>query len=230
MTTLPKLRLLLIEDHTDLAGNVVEYFESLGHSVDYAADGASGVSRALAEQFDVVILDLMLPRLDGWEVCRRIRAEVPRHLPLLMLTARDSLADKLHGFELGADDYLTKPFALDELHARALALARRHDLHRKTTIEIGSLSVDTQRHEAFRAGSALALTKKGFEIVRMLAEAWPAAVTRSELIARIWGDDWPDSDALRSHIYNLRQELDKPGRRPMLKTLHGVGFQLEADD
>ena len=226
----PKLRLLLIEDQSDLAANILDYFESLGHSVDYASDGASGISLALSESFDVVILDIVLPRIDGWEVCRRIRSEAAVHIPLLMLTARDALDDKLRGFELGADDYLTKPFALDELHARCLALGRRRELQRDQTIVVGTLAVDIRKREAVRDGVVLGLTKKGFEILRVLAEAYPGAVTRSELVAQLWGDDWPDSDALRSHIYALRQVLDHRFERPMLKTVHGVGFQLAADE
>ena len=224
-----KLRVLLIEDESDLAANVIDALESYGHAVDYAPDGASGLARALAGEADVVILDVMLPGLDGWEVCRRLREESARRIPVLMLTARDALPDKLRGFESGADDYLTKPFALAELHARCQALARRGELHRDSVIVVGSLRVDVRRREASRAGVALPLTKKGFEILRVLAEAYPAAVTRSELIARIWGDHWPDSDALRSHVYALRQELDRGFARPMLATVHGVGFRLEAD-
>jgi DNA-binding response OmpR family regulator len=225
-----RLRVLLVEDHAGLAANVIDFFESAGHSVDYAADGASGLARALAGTFDVVVLDVMLPKMDGREVCRRLREEAGQRVPVLMLTARDSLEDKLRGFDSGADDYLTKPFALDELHARCLALARRRELHRETAIVIGSLVVDPRKREATRGGAALALTKKGFDILHMLAEAYPAAVTRSELIERIWGADWPDSDTLRSHVYALRQALDKGFARPMLRTLHGVGFQLEADE
>jgi DNA-binding response OmpR family regulator len=225
----PRLRLLLIEDQSDLAANILDFFESLGHSVDYASDGASGISLALSESFDVVILDITLPRIDGWEVCRRIRSEAAVHLPLLMLTARDALDDKLRGFELGADDYLTKPFALDELHARCLALGRRRELQREQVIVIGTLAVDIRRRQAVRDGVVLGLTKKGFEILRVLAEAYPGAVTRSELVAQLWGDEGPDSDALRSHIYALRQVLDHGPAHPMLKTVHGVGFQLLAD-
>jgi DNA-binding response OmpR family regulator len=224
------MRVLLVEDEGDLAANVIDYFESVGHVVDYASDGAQGLALALSERFDVVILDVMLPKLEGWEVCRRIRDEAAQRVPVLLLTARDSLEDKLRGFEHGADDYLTKPFALAELHARCQALARRRDLHHESVLAIGSLTLDLRKREAVRGGAALLLTKKGFDILRTLAEAYPAAVTRSELIARIWGEEWPDSDALRSHIYALRQELDKPFQRPMLKTLHGVGFQLEADE
>lgn len=226
---IPKLRLLLIEDESDLAANVVDFFESCGHSVDYAGDGESGLARALAERFDVIVLDLMLPRLDGLEVCRRLRAESVNHVPVLMITARDTLAEKLEGFAQGADDYVTKPFSLDELHARCLALGRRRELHRDQTITIGSLSLDLRTRAASRAGVNLTLTNKGFEILRILAEAHPSPVSRSELIERIWGDDSPESDALRSHIYAVRKELDPPNLRPMLKTVHGVGFQLEAD-
>jgi DNA-binding response OmpR family regulator len=229
-TAVPMLRLLLIEDESDLAASVIDYFEGLGHTVEYSADGARGLSLALSGRFDVVMLDLTLPRLDGLEICRRVREESSRAVPILMLTARDTLDDKVRGFDTGADDYLTKPFALDELHARCLALARRRHLHRETTIVIGSLSLDVARRAARRAGTPLVLTKKGFEILRVLAEAYPAAVTRSELVERIWGEEGPDSDALRSHVYALRKELDPPPLRPMLKTLHGVGFRLEADD
>ncbi len=228
MTT-ARFRLLLIEDQNDLAANIIDYLEGLGHTVDYAADGVLGLSLALSEPFDVVILDLMLPKMNGWEVCAGIREGAKRHVPVLMLTARDSLPDKLKGFDCGADDYMTKPFALAELLARCHALARRRDLNRGNEIVIGSLRVDLQRREALRGGSRLALTKKGFEILCALAEAYPSPVTRSELIERIWGEHWPDTDALRSHIYTLRQELDGPHRLAMLKTLHGVGFRLEAD-
>jgi DNA-binding response OmpR family regulator len=226
----PALRVLLIEDQSDLAANVIDYFESLGHAVDYAPDGASGVTLALSGSFDVVVLDLTLPKLDGLEVCRVIREQATRRIPVLMLTARDSLADKLSGFETGADDYLTKPFALEELHARCQALARRSQLHLSSVIVIGSLQIDVLKREAVRGGATLQLTRKGFDILSALAAVYPEAMTRSDLVARIWGDDWPESDALRSHIYALRQALDASFQRPMLKTIHGVGFQLEADE
>jgi DNA-binding response OmpR family regulator len=224
------LRILLIEDESDLAANVIDYFESLGHAVDYASDGATGSALALTEHFDVVVLDLMLPKVDGSEVCRQIREKAAHRIPVLMLTARDSLHDKLLGFEAGADDYLTKPFALSELHARCQALSRRGQLHRSAMIVIGSLQIDARKREAVRGGVRLHLTRKGFDILMALAEVYPAAMTRSELVARIWGNDWPDSDALRSHVYTLRQELDAPFGRPILKTIQGVGFRLEADE
>jgi DNA-binding response OmpR family regulator len=224
------LRVLLIEDETDLAANIIEYLEGLGHAVDYAEDGVRGVALALSESFDVVVLDLMLPKMDGLQVCREIRQHATQQIPVLMLSARDALSDKIVGFESGADDYLTKPFALVELLARCQALARRRDLKRTSLLDIGSLSLNLRTRAAARDGTPLKLTPKGFEILRALAEAYPEPVTRSELLERLWGPDWPDSDALRSHVYALRQELDRPPHRRMLKTLHGVGFQLEADE
>lgn len=228
--TRQRLRVLLIEDQADLAANVIEYLEQLGHSVDYADDGEAGLALALASRFDVIVLDVMLPRMNGLEVCRRIRAESTRQMPVLMLTARDALPDKIAGFESGADDYLTKPFAMAELLARCHALARRQELHRTSTIQIGTLSVNVSTRAVERGGTPLRLAPKQFEILRALAEAFPEPVSRSEILERLWGPDWPDSDALRSHIYALRQELDRPPFPPMLRTLHGVGFRLEADD
>ena len=230
MMTTHMLSVLLIEDETDLAANVVEFLESRGHAVDYARDGEHGLALALAGTFDVVVLDLMLPRMGGLEVCEAIRARATRQVPILILTARDALPDKILGFESGADDYLTKPFALEELLARCQALARRHESKRDSVLRIGSLTVNLRTRTAMRGATPLELTRKEFEILRVLAEAHPDAVTRSELLERIWRSEWPDSDALRSHIYALRQELDRPPRPRMLKTLHGVGFRLEADE
>ncbi|MEM9304244.1 MAG: response regulator transcription factor, partial [Pseudomonadota bacterium] len=150
-----------------------------------------------------------------------------RHLPILMLTARDTLDDKIVGFEAGADDYLTKPFALEELLLRCHALGRRHQLHRDDVLAIGDLAIDRRLRTATRAGQPLALNHTPFDILVALAEAHPAVMTRSELTDRIWGDDPPTSDALATHIYSLRQALDRPFDSPMLKTLHGVGFRLE---
>jgi DNA-binding response OmpR family regulator len=224
------LRVLLIEDETGLAANIIDFLEGAGHEVEYAADGERGLAMALSIPCDVIVLDVMLPRMDGWEVCSGIREKQTRPVPVLLLTARDALADKLRGFECGADDYLTKPFALEELLARCHALVRGRERPQSASLIVGSLSLNLRTRQVQRAGVTLKLTPKGFDILSALAEAYPGPVTRSELLQRIWGPDWPDSDALRSHIYALRQELDRPDQRPMLKTLHGVGFQLEADE
>lgn len=222
------MHILVVEDHAPLARNLADGLEQHGHSADFAADGAHGLQLALDNDYDVVILDLALPRMDGIEVCRRLRASPARRVPVLMLTARDTLDDKLAGFDNGADDYLVKPFALDELLARCHALARRHTLHQPPTLVVGQLCIDRHSQSATREAQPLRLHPLGYRILLALAEAHPRVVTRSELTRSLWRDDPPDSDALRSHLYLLRQALDKPFARPMLVTLHGVGFRLEA--
>ncbi len=221
------LRILLVEDQAELAASIIDFLESEGHRLDYAADGRQGLEQALRGPYDVVLLDLRLPRLGGLDVCRQLRATSERHLPILMLTARDTLDDKIAGFDAGADDYLTKPFALEELLLRCNALGRRHQLHDSKLLTIGELIIDRHQRTATRRGRELELHRTPFDILVALTEAYPAVMTRSELANRIWGDDQPASDALATHIYSLRQALDRPFDTPMLKTLHGVGFRLE---
>lgn len=223
------LRILVIEDSPGLRLSLASLLESHGHRADFAADGRSGLRLALAEPPDVLVLDLGLPGLDGLRVCEAIRKQCDRHVPILMLTARDTLDDKLRGFEAGADDYLLKPFAGDELLARCLALSRRHRAGLPHELRIGTLCIDRKRGQATRLGQSLFLHHTPFRILLALAEAWPRTLTRSELIQTLWGDDPPPSDPLRSHLYSLRLTLDKPFPRPMLRTVHGVGFRLDAD-
>lgn len=225
-----RLRILVIEDHLALRAAMAAMFESHGHAVDFAADGRTGLQLALSDPPDVLVLDLTLPGLDGLRVCAELRARADRHVPILMLTARDGLDDKLRGFEAGADDYLVKPFAGEELLARCLALSRRHRAGEPHDLRIGSLSIDRRSGEVRRQGRALELQHTPLRILTILAEAWPRTLTRSELIQRLWGDVPPQSDPLRSHLYLLRQALDKPFARPMLRTVHGVGFKLESDE
>ncbi|WP_196138913.1 response regulator transcription factor [Aliikangiella sp. G2MR2-5] len=223
------LQVLLIEDNTDLAGNIIDYLEQRACTMDYAKNGAQGLSLALDNYYDLVILDLMLPGLDGIEVCRQIRKLAERYIPVIMLTARDSLQDKVFGFEQGADDYLTKPFALEELFARCLAISKRNQINQSFSCELGELKLDKKRKEAFRQGKSLELSSMGYKILSILVDAHPQVITRSELINRLWGDNPTESDSLRSHIYQLRKALDKPFERALLKTLHGVGFGLDID-
>jgi DNA-binding response OmpR family regulator len=223
------LDILLIEDSDALSLNIAEYLEPLGHRLDFAHDGRAGLRLALEGSFDVIILDLALPRMDGLELCRQLREGASRHVPVLMLTARDTVDDKLKGFAAGADDYLVKPFALAELEARCQVLAQRHQLGTDNVLTIGSLEIDRQQGVARRDGRSLNLTPILYRIVLTLAEAHPRIVPRFELSRALWGDDLPDSDALRSHVHLLRQVLDKPFARPMLETVHGVGFRLQPD-
>lgn len=223
------LDLLLIEDNEALLRNIADYMEPLGHRLDFARDGRAGLQLALEGAFDVVILDLALPHLGGLDVCRELRKRAPRHVPVLMLTARDTLDDKLLGFASGADDYLTKPFALAELAARCRALSQRHRLGTDHVLAIGTLEIDRQRGIVRRNGEQLRLTPLTYRILVHLAEAYPRPLPRFELSQRLWGDDPPDSDALRSHMHLLRQVLDKPFAKPMIETVHGIGFRIQAD-
>lgn len=223
------LRILLIEDNLALRGNIAALFEAHGHCVDFAADGRSGLQLALQEPPDVLVLDLGLPDMDGLSVCSVLRARADRHVPVLMLTARDALDDKLKGFASGADDYLVKPFAGAELLVRCLALSQRHRSGQSHLLPIASLTIDRRAGHASRSGQPLRLHQTSYRILLLLAEAWPRTLTRSELIRRLWDDAPPDSDPLRSHLYLLRRSLDRPFSRPMLKTEHGVGYRLESD-
>jgi DNA-binding response OmpR family regulator len=224
-----RLHILIVEDNAALRESVRALLGASGHRVDAAAEGRAGLQMALAEPPDVLILDLTLPGMGGLSVCRRLRAECDRHVPILMLTARDTLVDKLHGFEAGADDYLVKPFANEELLARCLALSHRQRAGATHVLRIGTLEIDRRSGRVTRDGHRLELRSTAHRILLMLAEAWPRAVTRSELIRRLWGDDPPESDPLRTHLYLLRQALDRPFDVPMLVTIHDVGFRLEAD-
>jgi len=224
------LRVLVVEDHGLLREQVVAVLRAAGHVVEEASDGRLGLQMALEQPPDVLVLDLGLPGLDGVQLCRALRAAAPAHVPVLMLTARDSLGDKAQGFAAGADDYLVKPFAGEELLWRCRALSRRHRLGQPHVLVLGELQLDRPRARAERAGQALDLPPIPYQLLLHLAQAWPRVVTRSELVRAVWGEEPPDSDPLRSHLYLLRQVLDKPFATPMLKTVHGVGYTLEVQD
>jgi DNA-binding response OmpR family regulator len=227
---LQKLNILLIEDNQTIALQLCEFLEGHRWTVDYADNGNFGKELALQDDYDVIILDLNLPDVDGLEVCREIKEKARINPPVLMLTARDSFEDKAKGFGEGADDYVTKPFEFRELALRCQALARRQQLHRNHTLSIGELFIDQKQHLASRQGQTLKLTNIGFSILVILAQEYPQAVSRSTLMKKIWGDEPPDSDALRSHIYSLRNVLDKPFKTSMLTTITNVGFRLENTD
>jgi DNA-binding response OmpR family regulator len=227
--TKPALHILVVEDHAPLREQIVSLLVRAGHRVDEAADGRIALAMALDQPPDVMLLDIGLPGLDGVRLCAQLRAKAAIHIPVLMLTARDALHDKLSGFAAGTDDYLVKPFASEELLVRIHALAQRKSAGQDYILRIGSLEVDRRAQEATRNGTRLALPPTAFSILLMLAESFPRALTRSDIVRRLWNDESPESDPLRTHLYQLRQALDKPFARPMLKTVHGVGFRLESD-
>jgi DNA-binding response OmpR family regulator len=224
------MRVLLIEDNRDIAANIAGYLGPLGHVLDFAVNGYGGLALLAEHDYDVVILDVSLPGVDGLELCRRIRGELRKATPVLMLTARDTVADKVAGFESGADDYLVKPFSLAELEARLKALSRRGRAGGEAVLRVGDLAFDTQTYELSFGGRVLALTKTGYRILALLMRRSPRVVERESLEAEIWGDDRPDSDALRTHIHALRQALDKAGAAAMLKTVQGIGYRLVRND
>ena len=221
------LNILLVEDQEAISLNIAEFLERAGHILDFAKNGLQGLELALKNSYDLVILDIMLPGMDGIEVCRNIRKKSSRHIPILMLTARDTIADKVDGFQSGADDYLTKPFALEELEVRCIALSRRYLLQTEHILQLGPLKIDRKQKHLLRDEQTIKLSLIGYKIIQCLAEAYPVVVTRSELIKYIWGDEPTETDALRSHIYQLRVLMDKPFGYPILKTVHSVGFTLE---
>ena len=222
------MRILIVEDHRDLAGNIGDYLEVQGYSVDFAMDGISAMHLALTKSFDVIVLDIMLPGMDGLTFCRKLRQEAEQATPVLMLTARDTLPDKLAGFEAGADDYLVKPFALQELAARIAALAKRSNVLPLQQLTVADLTLNKQTLEVHRASQKLTLNPACLKILIRLMEASPAVVARVELENLLWGDELPDSDALRSHLYKLRQAIDKSFPQPLLQTVHGIGYRLAA--
>lgn len=224
------MKLLIVEDNHSLAENLANFFAAYEVTLDFAYDGEQGLALALHHFYDCVILDVNLPKRDGFAVCQAIRERASRHVPIIMLTARDALDDKISGFSSGADDYLTKPFALEELYVRCLALAKRHLLNASHSLHLGSgddlLTLNTQSQQVTRAGVVISLQPIAFKILQLLMENHPRAISRSELCERIWGDECTESDALRSHLYQLRKALDKPFNTPIIKTIHGIGVGL----
>ena len=172
------MTVLVIEDNPDIAANIGDYMSSQGHNMDFATTGNQGLTLALAEYYDLIILDLMLPDMDGLEVCQQLRKRSSRHIPILMLTARDTLDDKVQGFEQGADDYLTKPFALKELNMRCQALSRRTLLHTEHVINLGELRIDRAQKTVFRNDTPIPLKHMPFTILSILAEAHPRTLVR----------------------------------------------------
>lgn len=225
------MRVLIIEDNSDLAANIFDYLEARGHTPDAAGDGITGLHLAVTQDFDVIVLDVMLPGIDGFTLCRKLRDEAGKQTPVLMLTAKDTLEDKLTGFRSGSDDYLVKPFALQELEARLLALGRRGTAHStQPLLRAGDLTYNAATLEVKRGGKTISLTPTGMKILELLLRRSPHVVTRRELEHAVWGDSPPDSDALRAHMHTLRAAVDHPFDTPLIHTLHGVGFRLSAPD
>src|SRR5688572_19488144 len=207
---------------------IAEYFEQRGYAIDHAADGITGLHLAVSNPYDVIIADVMLAGMDGITICRKLRDEARRDTPLLMLTARDTIDDKLAGLDAGADDYLVKPFEIRELEARIRTLLRRHRGTQggRDTLQVGDLVLDTSTLTVTRGGTPIKLMPIGIKLLTILMRASPRVVSRQQLEHEVWGDTLPDSDTLRSHLYALRRAIDKPFGRTLLHTLPGLGYRL----
>lgn len=220
------MKILLVEDNHAIALQVTEFLEAQGWELDYAANGELGAKLALSGDFDVIILDLNLPDIDGLEVCAHIKQLDVTNTPVLMLTARDAFEDKAKGFGKGADDYLTKPFDLRELALRCEVLKRRPMLHRASVIERGKLQLDKKAVQAKWDGQVIKTTKAGFAILAKLVDEYPYPVSRSDFVRLLWGDEPPESNSLKTHMYALRKATEKVAGEPIVLTISNIGYKL----
>ena len=219
------MRVLLTEDNRDIAASIATYLQMNGIQCDCAHDGLSGLHLIAVNEYDLYVLDIAMPGIDGLELCRKIR-EQKDSTPVIFLTARDTLDDKVEGFSRGADDYLVKPFELQELLIRLKALYRRSKGQTEDTLSLDDLTVNMRTQDVQRNGQEILLSSLQFRILVHLLQRSPEVVTRQELEHVLWQDYPPDSDALRSHIYKLRQLVDKPFRTPLIHTVQGRGFRM----
>ncbi|XTP31824.1 response regulator transcription factor [Microbulbifer sp. MCCC 1A16149] len=223
------MRVLIVEDNRDICENIAAYLAKHNYVLDFAYDGISGMHLALTNPFDVIVLDLMLPGMDGLRFCQKLRADAEVETPVLMLTARDTLDDKLKGFEAGADDYLIKPFALQELHARLQALYKRSHGKTANLLTVADLTMNRSTLQVHRAGRRIDLTPASMRLLQRLMEEAPSVVARDDLETLLWADERPDGDALRSHMYKLRQAIDRPFGSPLIHTVHRIGYRIAED-
>jgi DNA-binding response OmpR family regulator len=221
------VRILIIEDDPAIAANLYDFLEARGHQVDAAADGVTGLHLAVTGRFDAIVLDLGLPGLDGVALCRKLREEARDDTPVLMLTARDALEDKLRGLGEGADDYLVKPFALKEVEARILALHRRRSgrtVNRR--LVAGDLAFDPDSLSIRFRGRDIRLPPKCIAILQLMMARPDRVFSRREIETEVWGREQESSDTLRSHMHVLRRELARAGGRDPIENVRGLGYRL----
>lgn len=218
------MRILVVEDEARMADLIARGLRDRAFAVDVVADGEAALDTLGLAPYDAVVLDVMLPRLDGFEVCRRLR-EAGHSLPVLMVTARDDVADRIHGLDLGADDYLVKPFDFGELLARLRALLRRRSAFQTTVIEIEDLRIDTARQEATRGGRTIPLTAKEYALLEFLARNAGRVVGREEVSEHVWDENYdPFSNLIEVYINRLRKKIDQGASVPLIHTRRGAGY------
>lgn len=220
------MKLLIVEDNHSLVVNLFEYFEARGHVLDAAPDGVTGLHLALSNDYDAIVLDWVLPRLDGVEMVRQLRDSGATPTPVIMLTARDDLSDKLAGFRAGADDYLTKPFAIPELEIRLETLVNRNNVARSRVMEVEDLRLDLGTLKASRADVSIRLYPACRKLLEALMRASPAVVSKQRLEHVLWGDSLPEADLLRSHLYELRRAVDGPFEHKLIHTVAREGYWI----
>jgi DNA-binding response OmpR family regulator len=222
------MRILMIEDNRRLSAALKECLIEAGYAVDVAGDGATGESFAVAATYDAIILDILLPVKDGLAVCRALRAQGV-NTPVLMLTARDTVEDRVCGLDSGADDYLVKPFALSELLARLRALLRREAPDKRGILEVGDLRLDPAAHRVERDGQAIELTPRQFALLEYFMRHPNQLLTREQIESHLWSYDYEGtSNVVDVYVRRLRRQIDEPFPTPLLETVRGVGYRLRA--
>ncbi len=221
------MEILLVEDDGRVARLVERTLAEAGHHVDIAYDGASGLRQGTTGAYDLIVLDILLPGMDGLDVCRKLRRRSIR-TPILMLTARDAVPDRVRGLDAGADDYLVKPFALEELHARVRALERRASDGADEALQVGDLTLDLGRHEARRGERTIELTAKEFQLLTYLMRAPGRVLTKERIADHVWGyDSEATSNVVEVYIHYLRDKIDRNFPRPLIRTVRGVGYTIK---
>lgn len=219
------MKILLIEDEKGIANLIREGLEDASYSVDVRDDGQDGLELALEQMYHLIILDVMLPRRDGWSVCEALRARRCR-TPILMLTARDTVADRVRGLDAGADDYLPKPFDFQELMARVRALLRRDKIHRARMIRVGDLEIDSAKRRVTRDGVEILLSNREYDLLEALAANEGKVLTREAIQERIWMNEDAYSNTVNVYIGMLRKKIDAGHAVKLIQTVHGVGYTL----
>jgi two-component system copper resistance phosphate regulon response regulator CusR len=223
------MRILLVEDDAAIARAVKRGLEQAHFQVDHSADGRTGLEMAREREYAVLILDVMLPELDGWQVCEELRACRSR-VPILMLTARDALEDRVKGLETGADDYLPKPFAFPELVARVHALIRRDRMHRTRTVRVADLEIDTAQRRVTRAGVTIGLSQREYDLLEALAANEGRILSREVIQERVWQDEEGFSNVVDVYVGLLRKKIDAGHEEKLIHTVRGVGYTLRRSE
>jgi len=223
------MKLLVVEDEAALAAVIKKGLEKAQYSVDIAPDGPTGLQRAVDGNYSLILLDIMLPGMNGWSVCQALRAKRIT-TPILMLTARDEIEDRVQGLDMGADDYLPKPFAFPELLARVHALIRRDRIHKVRVIRIADMEIDIGMHQVRRGGQEITLTPREYALLEALASREGQTLSREMIQERVWQDDDSFSNTVDVHIGTLRKKIDAGYSKKLIHTVHGLGYRLQSHE